>query len=441
MKKFLSLVLAALMLLGSVAMAQTVVQDEQPPKLVPAGEVDGAAVLATVYNAQGEVIAQITDEATVILTDAHGREDAENEAVSARLVSSYEGVMGDVHHADVECKLHEHEIKVDINTVLASLEQEIDAHDLVMYALFDVQFSAEVEALLVDGAYIQITLALEENQPLPLIVLNSDNGVDWSVISYESGAAKQITLKLDASSTVALLADGTKLMGIGEEPEEKETTIPGEGEEGGDNFTPSATGKPAPELEVIDDEDGNEYVGSIGNNLDDEKVLIPNRNYVLVTSLLESAKNYDVQTYEHLHWAFDSILKAANVGELYSDTHEGNIAADLDAVLAQMNLDLTHDQLVVKDLFEVTAYGDYLHYLYDENYYMELTFKTDLNPNQAVIVLHSADSVHWHIHPIEEATVHADGSITLNLYDLGAVALVVENPNPVNNGEAVVTAP
>jgi hypothetical protein len=129
------------------------------------------------------------------------------------------------------------------------------------------------------------------------------------------------------------------------------------------------------------------------------------------------------------------------VCQLPADCHEGIIDEDLTARLKEMQLDLTCEELVVKDLFEVSAYGDYLHHLYNEDYYLEVTLKTDLDPSKAVIVIHSYDSVNWHLHSIEESMVHEDGSITLHLYDLGTVAILVEADDDVVSLQDAVLSP
>lgn len=443
MKKFLSLVLIACMMLTAAALAEEafVVQDKLPPALVTTVNANNESVEAIIYNAQGDVIAEIT-EGAVVLTDVYYRTQIEDETAQNRLTSAYEGVMSDVYHGDVECALHEHAVKVDIYAVLASLDSDLDAHDLVMYELFDVHFGETVEEMLNNGAYAQVTLQLADHQPLPLVVMFSGDGDNWTVIPYTSNGDLQITVNLHGSGAIALLCDGRAVMGIGEEPET--VVIPGEGttdEETSDNFTPSVSGKPAPTIEIITGTDGEEYVGVIGNNNDDTTVQVPNRNYVIVTAPAGRTYNFDIQTHEHLDWAYMGILEAENVGALPSDSHEGNIEADLNERLQEMGLDLTCEQLVVKDLFEVSAYGEYLHYLYDENYYLEITLETDLDSSKPVVVIHSPDSVHWHLHPIGESEVHEDGRITLRLYDLGTIALLVEADDVLMNVENAVQSP
>ena len=439
MKKFLSLMLLACMLLSATALADFgyVVQDEQPPMLVSVTNAEGKVVAAYLYSAKGELIAELEADGNVILTDVHFRAEAQ-EDVSARLTASYEGVMDKVHHSDVACALHEHDVKVDINQVLGAIDQDdLDAHDLIMYELYDVCFTENVEMLLVDDAAVSVTFELAAHQPMPLIVLFTANGADWTVMPFTVNG-KQFTVSLPASGTLALLADGHQVMGIGEEVDPVFTTDEADEETSG-NFTPSVSGKPAPELEIITGEDGEEYVGEIKDNEGTESILVPNRNYVVVTAPIEKACNIDIQTYEHLSWAYGTVLNAADVSELPADCHEGTIAEHLAQRLEELQLPLTAKDLVVKDLFEITAYGDYVHYLYNENYYLEVTFKTDLDADKAVIVLHSADSVHWHLHPVEECIVHEDGRITLKLYDMGTVAILVETDAVIDVQDAVLS--
>ena len=434
MKKSLSLMLLVCMLLSATALADfgSVVQDEQPPVLATVTNDEGKIIVTSVYDAKGEIVAEIED-GHVVLTDVHFRATTEQADVAARLTAAYEGVMENVHLSDVACKLHEHEhvIKIDINQALGTVTlEDVDAFDLIMCELYDVSFSEDVEMLLVDDATAAVTFKMLEGQPMPLVVLFSANGNDWDVLPF-TVTGKQFTVNLPASGILALLADGYQVMGIGEDVD---PVFNNEGD-----FTPSVSGKPAPELEVTEGEDGEEYVGSVKDNAGTESVLIPNRNYIVVTAPVEKACNNDIQTYEHLTWAYDTILNAADVSLLPADCHEGTIAEHLAQRLEELQLSLTADQLIVRDLFEISAYGEYLEYLHNENYYVEVTFKTDLNPDKTVIVLHSADSVNWHVHPIEESIVHENGYITLKLYEMGTVAILVEADDVINMQDAVMS--
>lgn len=452
MRRFFALMLMACMLMSTVAFAEqsTVLQDEQPPKVVTTVNEEGETIIARICDVHGNVIAEIKDDGTLVLTDVHHREDAGSSIVVTRLTDAYASIMDDVHHSDVECQLHDHDVKVDINDVLASLNEDIEAYDLVMYELFDIMPSEEIAGLLVDGNYLEVTLELVEEQTLPMITMFTPDGRLWNVIPTESAGDNRFTVRLTEPGTVALLSDGRETAGIGESVQRVVTVIPGEdaGEFGIDmpNFTPSVSGKPAPQMVTFVGEDGETYIGYIRNNGGDIEILVPDKNYVHVTSVAERDHIADIQTHEHLEWAYDSILEVEDVGELFTehdmsvvipDHAHGTIAGLLDETLAQMGLDLTHDQLVVKDLFEVTAYGEYLHHLYDEDYYLEVTFDASLDPDRPLVVIHSPDSMHWHVHSPEDVVLNADGSVTLRMYDLGSVAFLVAADETVDAETAV----
>lgn len=437
MKKTLALMLMLCMMttafFGS-ALAADKSQDDQPPKLL----------------AKTTESAQVLDDHAIVLTDVHHRADAANTVAANRLSTAFLNVMDTVHHSDVECLLHSHDVKVDINTVLKSLAQDLDAHDLVMYELFDVTLSDDVAAQLTEGGYVELTFEVAQKAGAPLITLFTPDGTLWQVLPTVNNG-NTFTVKLPASGTLALLCDGKAQLGIGDEVKRVEIAQPDEerAESGADNFMPSASGKPAPQV-VTFTIDGETYVGYIRNNIDATEIPVPDRNYVVITSVMERKYSVDIQTYEHLNWAYESILQVENVGDLYTEhdmsvtlepSEHQKLAGALDAVLAQLNTDLTSDQLVVSELFEVTAYGDYLHHLYDENYYLELTFATNLDPEEPLVVIHSADSKHWHVHDSENVIVNADGTVTLKLYDLGAVAFLVEGEFSADTDSAIVMAP
>lgn len=441
MKRFFTLILVVCALMNSAVCAESssILQDEQPPKVVAYVNETGDVVVGKICNESGVVIAEIKDDGSMDLADVHQRETAQNEMVAHRLTRAYKGIMYDVNYSDVACALHGDVVKVDINEVLEGLDNKITAYDLVMCELFDVSMADNYTEMLTDGCYLELTLELVEEQSLPLIIIFTEDGVEWEILNYTVAGDNRFIVRLSASGTLALLIDGRSAMGIGEELQTVENTIQGQA----DNeyateaaiFTPSVSGKAAPEIVTSKGADGETNVGYIRNNAGDLEIPVPNKNYIIVTPVSKRDYVVDIQTHEHLEWGYDSILGAENVGELFGE-HDVNdvisadehstIASLLDEVLVKMGVELTHEQLVVKDLFEVTAYGNYLEYLYDVNNYLEITFDADLEPGQSLAVIHSHDSVHWHVHPIEETVVNADGTVTLKMYELGVVAFLVE---------------
>ena len=437
MKKVLALVLMVCLVAMSVcAFAAEAMQDQMPPSVIG----------VRLYDAQGNLIEEITGNGGLTLTDVSAREEGDNAVVVLRLSEAYKNVMENVHHSDVECLLHDHDnVKVDINMVLMSLNKDIDAHDLVMYELFDVDIVSDMAEKIKDGGYMEVTMDVLNTCGAPLITMFTPDGANWQVVP-SVGNGDRVTVKLETAGTLAFLCDGTLFAGLGSE-EEVITYVPGtDGTTTGGNFTPSVSGKPAPQIVPVVGEDGQTYIGYIRNDDGYIEIKVPNRNYVQVTGAAERSYIPDLQTFEHLEWAFNSILNAADVGELYTthdmsvllaDADHQTLGGAIDAALAQMGSDLTHDQLVVKDLFEVTAYGDFLHYLYDDNFYLEVTFDAQLDPSKPLVVIHSTDSIHWHVHPIEECVVNEDGTVMLHMYDLGAVAFLVPAEDDLNVAGAV----
>lgn len=425
MKKFLALMIMVCMMLTAVAFGE----EAQAP----------VVVAANICDAQGNVIAAVDADGSLVLTDVNDR-SAADAAIAERLNAAYENVMKDVHFSDVACSLHDHAVKVDINEALANNAQQLDAYDLVMTGLFDVAISDEVAAQLTDGKVLELTLEVQDSA-LPMMGLFTANGVAWKVIPVEAVGDKSFTVQLTESGAVAALANGCKTLSIGEELIRVEEIIPGE--EGGEyelgftNFTPSVSGKPAPEVIRVEGTDDVIYVGYIRNTTGDVDIQVPDQNYIIITPVSEREIVADVQTQEHLEWAYDGILKAEAVGYLPAANQDGTISADLAAALQKMGIDMNDTQLVVRDLFEVSAYGDYLEPLYNEDHYLELIFDTNLDPAEALIVAYSADSKTWVINPEETVQVNADGTVTLKLYDLGAVAFIVEAEAYMNVEDAV----
>jgi len=440
MKKLIALVLTLCMMMSVLlvpAAAKEILQDEQPPVLLG----------VKLFDAQGNLIAEF-DPSALPLTDIHHRTTEQNEEAASRMASAYAGVMGNVHHGDVDCHLHDHDVKVDINAVLSSIHHEMDAHDLVMYEMFDVNLPDEIKALMTEGSYLELTLKSHAKVGAPLIAMFTHDGENWMVQPTEAHG-NAFKVQLPSSGLLSLLCDGEEHMDIGKLPKNTKTTVSESYTIETSNFTPSVSGKSAPQVISYAGQNGEVIIGYLRSNSGNPDIPVPDRNYVIITSVADRNYTLDIQTHEHLEWSYDSILEAEDLGELFTehdpsltlpDHDHQTLAAALDKSLADRGLNLTHDQLVVKDLFEVSAYGKYLHQLYKEDYHLELTFAVDYNPAKPLTVIHSTDSKHWHVHDAEDMIINPNGSVTLKMYDLGSVAFLVEGEYTVNP-EGAVQAP
>lgn len=472
MKRCLMLVLTLCLVVsaafGTACAENKVLQDEQTPVLVTKTNENDEVISAVICDAEGKEVAQIKDDGSVTLTDVHFRSLAVNADAAARLTAAYQSVMSGVHYSDAacavaehevvcepaceaECEVHVHSIKEDINAELLRRGSELTAHELVMYEMFDVHFAEETVALLPENGCVELTLETADPLGAPYMALFTADGAKWQLLPTANRGGNRFTVQLSSAGTLALLCDGQKHMGIGVEKEFYDITTESSSSSG---YTPSVAGQAAPQIVKTEAAEG--YVGYMCNLLDNTRIRISDRNYVLVTSVAERSEKVDVQTYEHLGWGYDSVTNAANVGELATlvpvipdpaaettepaeipELTEGTLAAELDAALQLMELELTHEQLVVKDLFEVSAYGEYLNYLYNEDYYLQLTLDAKLDPSKPLLMICSTDSEYWYVKPAEEFVLNQNGTVSVKLPKLGVIAFLVPAEETVAPEEAV----
>jgi len=230
------------------------------------------------------------------------------------------------------------------------------------------------------------------------------DGAEWTALDAVcSGGTVTVTL---AESGVVLFE---KPLGEGEadKPVVDTNVLP----ETSTNFTPSVSGKLAPEVVAV-----GEVLGVVFDAEENEVADIT-ASALVVTPLSTRVFNPDVQVYEHLEWAYDAILNAMSVADLAEGLAEG---------------------LTVSDLFAVTLYGEAAEALAVEGNMMEITFVEALTHGDKLVVLCSDEFGVWHVEPAENVITYADGGVTLRLPDDGVLAFLVEADIPA---EGAVTAP
>ena len=435
MKKMIALLMALCLLMTAFGVVaeetRPVVQDEKAPAVV-LKDVNGKKVAATIYDANGNVLAELLDDGSLLLTDVHHRETADE-----RLDHAYDQLMHDVHFSDVEAIDHDEKLKKDINERISTAE--LNAYDLLTYEVFDVMInSPEVAALLTDGAYLEFTVELLEEQAAPMLVMFSEDSERWKLLDSYTVDGKQVTLRLEKQGVVGFIkpyevVPGTSYTYV----EEVYGAYPSTSEIDQTIFTPSVSGKPAPELVPTITEDNQIVVGYIYTTESTEPIVITQEDHMLITPVSESAYVGDVTIHEHLQWAYDAILEAEEVQNIQTD-----IGAQIDEQLAAGGFEQTHADLVVRDLFDVTYYGDHVEQFYNPEALIELTFEEkELNPSDPLVVLHSHDSINWHVVHADQVQVNDNGTVTLKLDGLGAVAFLVERGEELPAPEQAVSSP
>ena len=170
-----------------------------------------------------------------------------------------------------------------------------------------------------------------------------------------------------------------------------------------DSFVPSIAGKPAPAVKE----------GSIVIvKADGTTVTVPFHGLV-VTALSEINDATDPATVAFLKWAYDHIM---------NDGHHV-LEDEINQLLAGTGL--TFADLVVRDLFEVSAYGDYAVMMDEEGVHAEFDLLTGFEPGETVVVIYSFDATEWHVLPEEKWEMDEEGHVSLTMEKLGVIAFMV----------------
>lgn len=181
-------------------------------------------------------------------------------------------------------------------------------------------------------------------------------------------------------------------------------------------FVPSITNKGAPQLVVIDQLDGKDVVGYItdadGNQLSTEYL-----ECLTITSLTEalndptvpdSIKDELIKVYEELNKSTTNIKK---------------VCPAIDAIVKEKwGSDKSADDLVVKDLFDITDKCDDLKVHLVNGAILDLTFDLGIGQNVFFTAMVYVDGK-WQ--PVYDAINNGDGTVTVKFDKLCPVAFLV----------------
>ena len=422
MKKILSVVLALCLLLATAVSAMaddTVYQDNVAPELVVVTDAEGSEALALIRDKDGQLVGAVPADSVLRLVCVGERENEENADVAELIETGLVTLMDN--------------------------EEIIYIPGLVNSDQFYVEIPAEYAELFAEGATLEMTFKpiIMENGGT-VTVLSSVDGVNWVEEDDASfpGDGK-VVVRVNENCLVAFVVEpGTAFGEPGEE--ETQTTTPGETEEETNpNFTPSASGKPCPEVVPVVDE-GEEYAATSVDPEENVVANVPHTPWLVVTALSERTLNPDVMTHEQLEWAYTTICNAAEVGGLKVMGEEDLTLADvINKRFEDAGSDLTTADLTVSDLFEISIYGEYPQYMAkDSGNKLCITFDVDMEQDDTLVVLCASGIDAWHVMDAEDVIINANGTVTLRLQHLGVVTFLVEKPETIDaTAEDVVVAP
>lgn len=181
-------------------------------------------------------------------------------------------------------------------------------------------------------------------------------------------------------------------------------------------FVPSITNKGAPEFATVIDETGGQVIGYLYDS-EGNIIAVEYQDHILITSVSEADTSTEIPD--------DARTELKNVFQELSapDAKLSEICPDLnDLVANKLGTDKTADDLVIRDLFDLTALCDPLkNELPKDGTTADLNFKVNVGPDDFITAMVYVDGV-WKLVP---TTNNGDGTITCTFDEICPVAFLV----------------
>ena len=182
-------------------------------------------------------------------------------------------------------------------------------------------------------------------------------------------------------------------------------------------YTPSVEAKDAPEVVTQKDKDGNDCAAIIRDADGKEIASVPFANLVVTpVSQMESTTYANVKA--RLRAAFNRIKGVSSVRELNSQ---------LESTIKSLYPDVSVDDLVVRDLFDVSVIGDYEEYFKTAGNTLTVRFKLTADSALLLAALDSVDGATWRILDDGSITRNGDYTVEITLDRLGVIAFLYDN--------------
>lgn len=178
------------------------------------------------------------------------------------------------------------------------------------------------------------------------------------------------------------------------------------------SFVESIEAKPAPDVVVQYDEDGNSYAAAIVDS-DGNVVQTVGTDEIVVTPV-SSSTELDAEAQVTMDNAYAQITDASDLSE---------VCPEIVDVIDQLGLAL--QDMVVKDLFDLSI-PDEVRTLLDEGYSITIAFSLDVAEGQSLVVLHNYEGDSWEA--IDPSLVEVkDGVAYVTFTSLSPIAFVVDS--------------
>ena len=184
------------------------------------------------------------------------------------------------------------------------------------------------------------------------------------------------------------------------------------------SFTPSVQGKDAPDVvtKTVISKDGSikKYSGQVVDK--NGKVVKNVENKKIIITPVSKAKDASKAIKTELETAYKQIKEAKSLKDL---------VPDIDKHLKSISNTLKVENMVVRDLFDVTIDQETEKLLKNGNS-VQLTFKLDVKATDKVVCLYQDNEGKWKAIDKSRVKNNKDGTVTVNITESGPIAFVVE---------------
>lgn len=198
------------------------------------------------------------------------------------------------------------------------------------------------------------------------------------------------------------------------------------------NFTPSVEQKPAPTVDTVTDSNGNEVSAIIRDQNGEEVHGVSIDSGELIVTPISQASQAAQAISEMLTNAYEQIQQANTIADLVP-----TIGDFLQTIGSASQV----DDLVVRDVFDVSLTGTAAEYLAQEGNNITLRFDVDISPSATLIVLHNYEGSNWEIIPDDRVVQNADGTVDVTFDSLSPIAFVVDSTETDTSASADANAP
>ena len=183
------------------------------------------------------------------------------------------------------------------------------------------------------------------------------------------------------------------------------------------NFVDSVEQKPAPSVETVTDASGNE-VSAIIQDASGNEVHGVTADQMSITPVSDLA-SAPAEIREQLEAAYEQIQNAASVANLVPDV-------DVASLLSAIGSSSSVEDLVVRDVFDVSVSGEAAEFLAQEGNAITIRFQLNIAPSSTLLVLHNYEGSNWEVIDDDKVVINNDGSVDVTFDSLSPVAFVVD---------------